>query len=100
MSSLPVVRIRRALAACALVLLASLIPAAAASAHAELLSSDPADGSVVDEAPDAITMQFSEGVSLRPDGVRVLDSQGGRVDSGAASGSGSDGRRSALLIST
>ncbi|WP_426572009.1 copper resistance CopC/CopD family protein [Aquihabitans sp. McL0605] len=90
MSVFPAVRIRRAVAAGALVLLASLIPAMAASAHAELLSTDPADGSVVAKAPDVVTMQFSENVSLRPDGVRVLDAQGKRVDSGAASASGAD----------
>jgi copper transport protein len=90
MSSLPTTSFRRVLGVIALALLAALVPASAASAHAELLATDPADGSIVDTAPEAVTMQFSEGVSLRPDGVRVLDATGERVDTGAASSSGSD----------
>jgi copper transport protein len=72
------------------VVLAALVPAGAASAHAELIATDPADGALVDKAPEALTMQFSEDVSLRPDGVRVLDAKGKRVDSGSASASGTD----------
>ena len=84
------VRLLRALGILAFALLAALIPARAASAHAELVATDPADGAVVDEAPEALTMQFSEGVSVRPDGIRVLDATGERVDAGAASSDGSD----------
>lgn len=90
MRARPHVRPGRILALVLFALLVALIPARAASAHAELTATDPADGSVVDEAPEALTMQFSEGVSVRPDGVRVLDSTGKRVDSGAASAEGSD----------
>lgn len=90
MRSLPAVRIRRALGVVAFALLAALVPAGAASAHAELIATDPADGAVVDKAPEALTMQFTEPVSLRPDGVRVLDAKGERVDAGDASASGSD----------
>ncbi|HWJ99028.1 MAG TPA: copper resistance protein CopC, partial [Acidimicrobiales bacterium] len=79
------VRLLRALGILAFALLAALIPARAASAHAELIATDPADGAVVDKAPEALTMQFSEGVSVRPDGIRVLDATGERVDAGAAS---------------
>ena len=90
MRSLPAVRIRRALGVVAFALLAALVPAGTASAHAELVATDPADGAIVDEAPEALTMQFTEPVSLRPDGVRVLDAKGERVDAGDASASGSD----------
>ncbi len=83
-------RLGRTLALVLFALLVALIPARAASAHAELIATDPADGSVVDKAPEALTMQFSEGVSVRPDGVRVLDASGERVDSGSASAEGSD----------
>ena len=88
MRSLPPIRIRRVLGVVAIALCAALIPASAASAHAELTSTDPADGSIVDAAPKVVTLQFSEGVSLRPDGVRVLDDQGERVDAGTASSDG------------
>jgi copper transport protein len=86
----PIVRLRRVFGLAALVLLAVLIPGAPASAHAELIATDPADGAIVEKAPEALTLQFTEGVSLRPDGVRVLDSNGKRVDAGSASASGPD----------
>ncbi|WP_228387858.1 MULTISPECIES: copper resistance CopC family protein [unclassified Nocardioides] len=74
---------RRRLATLAALLLA-LIPgtllaaAAPASAHAALVSSDPADGSRVASLPDEVTLEFNEEISdpayvvvTAPDGVRV-----------------------------
>jgi copper transport protein len=81
-------RARRALLPLLLGLLLALVPASAASAHAALVSSSPADGSVVPTAPKVVTLQFTEGVAVRADGVRVLDAAGKRVDRGAASASG------------
>lgn len=46
--------------------------AAPASAHAYLVRSDPADGSVLAAAPSAITLSFSESVQLRDTSVEVL----------------------------
>jgi copper transport protein len=74
--------VRRAIRAMLVgVVLALLIPAVAV-AHANLLSSDPADGSSLDHAPSAITLRFSE----RPDpglsSAQVLDSAGGKVPTG------------------
>ncbi|KDN84297.1 ABC transporter [Kitasatospora cheerisanensis KCTC 2395] len=56
--------------------------ATAASAHATLEGTDPAQGSVVPTAPAAVTLTFSEGVSLAADSVRVLDPKGNAVDDG------------------
>ncbi|WP_285733644.1 copper resistance CopC/CopD family protein [Kitasatospora phosalacinea] len=56
--------------------------ATAASAHATLEGTDPERGSVVATAPTAVTLTFSEGVSLSTDSVRVLDPQGNAVDDG------------------
>jgi copper transport protein len=81
-------RTRRILAVVALGLLLALAPATAASAHAALVSSDPADGSIVSEAPRQVSLQFTEGVAVRADGVRVLDASGARVDTGTASADG------------
>ena len=89
MASLPTLDLRRVVGVVALALFAVLVPASAASAHAELTSTDPVDGSVVQRAPKAVTLEFSEGVSLRPDGVRVVASDGTRVDRGDASADGS-----------
>ncbi|MFJ6748033.1 copper resistance CopC/CopD family protein [Streptomyces sp. NPDC091266] len=56
--------------------------AAPASAHAALTGSNPAQGSVVDRAPEQVSLTFSEGVALGDDSIRVLDPQGKRVDRG------------------
>jgi copper transport protein len=55
-----------------------------ASAHAQLERTDPADGTVLDTAPSAVTLTFSEGVSIADDGIRVVNGQGDRVDRGDA----------------
>ncbi|MEU6094195.1 copper resistance protein CopC [Streptomyces sp. NPDC047079] len=59
--------------------------AAPASAHAALLGSDPAQGTVVDKAPTQVTLTFSEKVALSDDSLRVLDPRGQRVDTGKPS---------------
>ena len=76
--------IGRVIAAACLACLFALMPASVASAHAELSTTSPADGSVVATAPTAVTLQFSEGISIQPDGVRILDGDGKRVDAGKA----------------
>ncbi|MYT12115.1 copper transport protein [Streptomyces sp. SceaMP-e96] len=61
-------------------LIGALGGAAPASAHAALTGSTPAQGSVVDRAPEQVTLTFSEGVAMGDDSIRVLDPQGKRVD--------------------
>ncbi|MEJ8649418.1 copper resistance protein CopC [Streptomyces sp. MS1.AVA.3] len=63
-------------------LLGALGGAAPASAHAALTGSTPAQGSVVDHAPEQVTLTFSEGVAMGDNSIRVLDPQGKRVDRG------------------
>ncbi|MFI6153833.1 copper resistance protein CopC [Kitasatospora sp. NPDC051170] len=64
-------------------LLALMLAAAGpASAHATLDSTDPRQNSVVATAPQAVTLTFSEEVSLSGDSVRVLDPAGKAVDAG------------------
>lgn len=63
--------------------------AAPAAAHADLSTTDPTDGSVVEVAPDAVTLVFTERVTIQPDGVRVLTADGARVDGGTATADGS-----------
>ncbi|MFB1045080.1 copper resistance CopC/CopD family protein [Streptomyces chrestomyceticus] len=80
-------RARRSSALRLLVLAAALLGAllggaAPASAHAALTGSTPAQGSVVQSAPEQVTLTFSEGVAMSDDSVRVLDPQGKRVDRG------------------
>ncbi|MFB7128592.1 FixH family protein [Kitasatospora sp. NPDC056273] len=59
-----------------------LAGAGPASAHATLDSTDPRQNSVVATAPQAVTLTFSESVSLSNDSVRVLDPAGKAVDTG------------------
>ncbi|MGW7572855.1 copper resistance CopC/CopD family protein [Streptomyces sp. NPDC054765] len=63
-------------------LIGGLGGAAPASAHAALTGSTPAQGSVVDHAPEQVTLTFSEGVAMGNDSIRVLDPRGKRVDRG------------------
>ncbi|MEZ0064252.1 methionine-rich copper-binding protein CopC/putative copper export protein [Streptacidiphilus sp. MAP12-20] len=64
--------------------------AGTASAHAALLSTDPSQGTVLAVAPGAVTLRFSESVTLEPDALRVFDPSGKRVDTGGATHAGSD----------
>ncbi|WP_225793194.1 copper resistance protein CopC [Streptomyces aculeolatus] len=79
---------RRALGAlCAAVaaVLCVLVPGATpAAAHAALTGTDPAEGSVVQEAPQAVSLTFSEAVQLSDDAIRVLDPDGNDVTKGGA----------------
>ncbi len=61
---------------------ALLAGAAPASAHAALTGADPAQGSVVQQAPEKVTLHFSEKVAMSGDSLRVLDPKGKRVDTG------------------
>jgi methionine-rich copper-binding protein CopC len=67
-----------------LALVAALAFPMAAFAHAEPISSTPAAGSTVKEAPTTVTIVF--GQDLKPDGsnIRVFDAKGGEVSTGKA----------------
>ncbi|WP_210650424.1 copper resistance protein CopC [Nocardioides sp. SYSU D00065] len=72
------------LAAAALVALALvLLGSAPASAHAELVETDPAEGAVVETAPDTVTLTFNETVRLTSQEIAVYDAQGRAVESSA-----------------
>ncbi|MBB5934242.1 copper transport protein [Streptomyces zagrosensis] len=58
------------------------VGATPAAAHAALTGTDPAKGAVLREAPERVSLTFSEGVLLSDDSVRVLDPRGERVDDG------------------
>ncbi|MET7679549.1 copper resistance CopC family protein [Streptomyces sp. NPDC005423] len=58
--------------------------AAPASAHAALVGTTPADGSVVTSAPRSVTLTFSESVGLLDDSFRVFDPANRRVRTGPA----------------
>lgn len=82
-------------------------PAAPASAHAVLVNSDPGNGTIVPDAPNKITLNFSESVQLLSGKIQVLAPDGSRADQGDPSASGttvtiplrSGGGRGTYLVS-
>jgi copper transport protein len=68
--------------ACAAAVAALLAAAGPASAHAELVSSDPAAGAVVGTEPSRVTLRFSEEVVLKLSAVKVIGPDGRHLDSG------------------
>jgi copper transport protein len=63
-------------------LVAGLIWAPAASAHAVLVSSSPVDGSRVDSEPTEVRLTFDESVGLIPAAEEVISTTGLRADTG------------------
>jgi copper transport protein len=72
--------------ACGLVIVA----ASPASAHAELLSTDPQAGGVYDKAPEEVNLRYTEPVEASLGAVRVYDGRGARLDTGKPSHPGGD----------
>lgn len=68
------------LALCLVGLGCSTLWAPAASAHAELVGTTPADGERLAEAPGEVVLEFTERVNLVRDGIRLLDADGAEVD--------------------
>lgn len=58
--------------------------AQAASAHATLVSTTPADGSVLHRPLAAVSVTFDESVGITTDSLRVYAPDGSRVDTGGA----------------
>ena len=82
MFSIPLVWRPAALWLTLLVLLMLLALASeSAEAHANLVESDPAVNSVLPESPDGVTIRFTEPLEPALSEIRVLNSQGRRVDS-------------------
>jgi copper transport protein len=76
---------RRALAAAAGLLLGLfgvLLAAAPASAHAALVATDPGNGTIVPDAPNKVTLTFSESVQLLSGKIQVLAPDNSRADQG------------------
>jgi copper transport protein len=59
-----------------------LLGASPASAHAALVASDPSTNSIVPDAPNKVTLTFSESVQLVPGKTQVLAPDGSRADQG------------------
>lgn len=60
----------------------TILPASPAQAHAELVGTNPPQGSVVEVAPEQVEVTFSEAVSPVPDKIRIIGPDGARADAG------------------
>jgi copper transport protein len=63
-------------------------PASPASAHAALVDTDPGNGTVVPDAPNKVTLTFSESVQLVSGKIQVLGPDNQRADQGKATQDG------------
>lgn len=77
-------------------LLTVMVWASPASAHATLVGADPADGSLLDEAPQTVALTFSEPVSIDASTIEFIDAEGNRLD---ATISGHGDSESVLIVS-
>ena len=89
---------RRRAAAAAVGLLLGLLgvllgPSSPASAHAVLVASDPGNTTIVPDAPNRVTLTFSESVQVVPDKIQVLGPDGSRADQGEPTADGTIGNR-------
>lgn len=73
---------RRVLASAAAVLVVVAVWAAPASAHARLVSTTPAAGSIVRHSPPEVVIRFDDNVEIDFGSIRVFDAAGARVDLG------------------
>ncbi len=60
----------------------AVLAAAPASAHVELLASNPADGARLTSAPALVSITLSENIGIQPNSIKVVDQQGTNVVSG------------------
>ncbi len=75
-------RVRRAIVFVIVTFTVLFALAAPAFAHAVLEGSDPAPQASLTTAPKAVTLDFSEKVDVRSDGIRLIDGTGAAVEIG------------------
>lgn len=86
-------------AAAAVVGVALLLGAAPAVAHTGLLSSDPADGSTLSIAPDAVSLVFSEDIDAQFASVTIVGADGRSYQTGTVSTNGGEVRTAVSPLS-
>jgi copper transport protein len=72
---------------------ATLLLAQPASAHADLVRSDPPDGSVLAQAPSVARLWFSEAIAPKFSTARVVDGTGATITGSRAQAGGGDSRQ-------
>ncbi|WP_051452127.1 copper resistance CopC/CopD family protein [Actinospica robiniae] len=75
----------RAAVSAAVILTALLVAAGTASAHADVVSSSPAQGTLLTAEPSQVILDYSEAVTLRLSSISVIAPDGRKVAAGAPS---------------
>lgn len=78
--------------------LLALAAVGSTSAHADLVSSTPADGARLDEAPAQVTLVFSEELLADGNVITVTDATGAQVDRGDTTLDLNDPKRVTLFV--
>lgn len=73
---------RRALALLAFLAGWLVLTAAPASAHVEIISTTPGDGTRLTAAPSQVSVTLSENIGIQPGSLKVVDTQGTAADTG------------------
>jgi copper transport protein len=66
-----------------LMLTLGVLSAPPASAHVEILSTAPAEGTRLSAVPTEVTVRLSENIGVQRDSIHITDQRGARVDDGA-----------------
>jgi len=74
----------------AVTMLLLMLSAGPVAAHAELVSSDPADGAVLTTPPATVTLSFSEGLNASESHFELVGPDGSEVGTGTAAKDGDD----------
>jgi copper transport protein len=82
------------------VVVALLVLAVPASAHASLDSSDPSSGAVLTQSPTQISLRFDESVEIALGAIRLYDGTGDELDVGAAHHPNGDSSQVVVSTST
>jgi copper transport protein len=95
------VRLRTAsLVGAVVVMVAMLVGAGTAAAHAELLSSFPGNQELLENSPTEIALQFTEAIDPIEPGIRLIDADGDDVEIGAVDQAVGSDRMRAMVPTT
>ncbi|WIX84555.1 copper resistance protein CopC [Amycolatopsis sp. DG1A-15b] len=89
---------RRALALLAFLAGWLLLGATPASAHVEVVSSTPGDGTRLGAAPSLVSVTLSENIGIQPGSIKVVDLGGHQVDTGPVFQPGEDAQQVAVRL--
>jgi len=75
-----------------------LLGASPASAHVQIISSTPGDGSRLSAAPAQVSVRLSENIGIQPNSLHVVDRQGAPADTGPVFQPGENAQEFAIRL--